>query len=143
MMEGDLEVMDRLVRLTGEPDRYHGFARPGLAAATEATSPGVSASPASGEAPVGSRGETFPACKPLKSLKMELESADCSVRAASLETDMRSASSAPRRRPPGHARRRSAGRSLRRKPDSSGFIPRVGRGRCELATTIQLGRRPL
>jgi hypothetical protein len=43
MMKGDLEVMDRLVRLTGEPDRYHGFARPGLAAATEAASPGVSA----------------------------------------------------------------------------------------------------
>ena len=26
MMEGDLQAMDRLIRLTGELDRYHGFA---------------------------------------------------------------------------------------------------------------------
>ena len=28
MMEGDLQAMDRLIKLTGELDRYHGFARP-------------------------------------------------------------------------------------------------------------------
>jgi hypothetical protein len=27
MMEGDLQAMDRLIRLTGELDRYHGFGR--------------------------------------------------------------------------------------------------------------------
>ena len=54
----------------------------------------------------GGARETFPACKPLKSLKMELESADRSVRAASLEADVRSALPAARPRPPGDARRR-------------------------------------
>jgi hypothetical protein len=28
MMEGDLQAMDRLIRLIGELDRYHGFGRP-------------------------------------------------------------------------------------------------------------------
>ena len=54
----------------------------------------------------GGARETFPACKPLKRLKMELESADRSVRAASLEADVRSALPAARPRPPGDARRR-------------------------------------
>ena len=40
MMEGDLQAMDRLIRLTGELDRYHGFARPRLPLPAEtATSP--------------------------------------------------------------------------------------------------------
>ena len=31
MMEGDLQAMDRMLDLTDELDRYHGFARPRLA----------------------------------------------------------------------------------------------------------------
>ena len=67
MMEGDLEAMDRFIRLTGELDRYHGFARPALAVAAASRVAGV------GRSAARSRGETFPACKPLKSLEMELE----------------------------------------------------------------------
>lgn len=33
MMEGDLAAMDRVIKLTGELDRYHGFGRPSGAAA--------------------------------------------------------------------------------------------------------------
>jgi hypothetical protein len=33
MMEGDLKAMDRLIRLVGELDRYHGFGRAEIAAA--------------------------------------------------------------------------------------------------------------
>ncbi len=33
MMEGDLKAMDRVIRLTGELDRYHGFGRAEIAAA--------------------------------------------------------------------------------------------------------------
>ena len=36
MMEGDLQAMDRLIRLVGELDRYHGLARAPLAAAPTA-----------------------------------------------------------------------------------------------------------
>ncbi|MGD1035999.1 MAG: hypothetical protein ABR878_02160 [Roseiarcus sp.] len=32
MMEGDLQAMDRLIKLTGELDRYHGFGRTEIAA---------------------------------------------------------------------------------------------------------------
>ena len=28
MMEGDLQAMDRMIKLTGQLDRYHGFAAP-------------------------------------------------------------------------------------------------------------------
>jgi hypothetical protein len=42
-----------LIRLTGELDRNHGFARPSLAAAAEA------ASPARDEAPVEAEGKLF------------------------------------------------------------------------------------
>lgn len=44
MMDGDLQAMDRLIRLTGELDRYHGFARGALPAAPEAApTPGIAA----------------------------------------------------------------------------------------------------
>jgi len=36
MMEGDLQAMDRLIRLTGELDRYHGFAPSQIPAFAEA-----------------------------------------------------------------------------------------------------------
>jgi hypothetical protein len=35
MMEGDLQAMDRLVRIVGELDRYHGFGRAEIAAAPQ------------------------------------------------------------------------------------------------------------
>jgi hypothetical protein len=39
MMEGDLQAMDRLIKLTGELDRYHGFGRAEIAAAPHAAPP--------------------------------------------------------------------------------------------------------
>jgi hypothetical protein len=39
MMEGDLQAMDRLIRLTGELDRYHGFGRAEIAHAPQAAPP--------------------------------------------------------------------------------------------------------
>ena len=39
MMEGDLKAMDRLIRLVGELDRYHGFGGAQLAAAPQAAPP--------------------------------------------------------------------------------------------------------
>ena len=39
MMEGDLQAMDRLIRLVGELDRYHGFRRAPIAGALEAPPP--------------------------------------------------------------------------------------------------------
>ena len=39
MMQGDLQAMDRLIKLNGEFDRYHGFGRAQLAAAAEAAPP--------------------------------------------------------------------------------------------------------
>jgi hypothetical protein len=41
LREGDLAAMDRIVRLTGELDRYHSFARTAPAVAAEAASPGA------------------------------------------------------------------------------------------------------
>ena len=38
MMEGDLQAMDRWIRLTGELDRYHGFAPSQIPAFVEAAS---------------------------------------------------------------------------------------------------------
>ena len=46
MMEGDLQAMDRLIRLAGELDRYHGFGRAEIAAAPEAAPPPQIAAPA-------------------------------------------------------------------------------------------------
>jgi len=45
MMEGDLQAMDRMSKLTGELDRYHGFARPRLPASAETASPRLATSP--------------------------------------------------------------------------------------------------
>jgi hypothetical protein len=39
MMEGDLHAMDRLIKLTGELDRYHGFATPSFSLPAEGSSP--------------------------------------------------------------------------------------------------------
>src|SRR5271156_6663028 len=39
MMQGDLQAMDRLMKLNGELDRYHGFGRAQLAAPAEAEPP--------------------------------------------------------------------------------------------------------
>ena len=39
MMEGDLQAMDRLIKLTGELDRYHGFGGAPIAAAPQAAPP--------------------------------------------------------------------------------------------------------
>jgi len=45
MMEGDLQAMDRMIKLTGELDRYHGFARPRPPLPAEAASHRLAASP--------------------------------------------------------------------------------------------------
>ena len=45
MMEGDLQAMDRMIKLTGELDRYHGLAPSRLPAPAEAASPRLAASP--------------------------------------------------------------------------------------------------
>jgi hypothetical protein len=46
MMEGDLQAMDRLIKLTGELDRYHGFGRAEIAAASQRPpSPRIAAPP--------------------------------------------------------------------------------------------------
>ena len=45
MMEGDLKAMDRLIKLTGELDRYHGFGRPQVEAAPESAPPQIAARP--------------------------------------------------------------------------------------------------
>jgi hypothetical protein len=37
MMEGDLQAMDRMIKLIGELDRYHGFGRPQLSPADTAS----------------------------------------------------------------------------------------------------------
>ena len=43
MMEGDLQAMDRLIKLTGELDRYHGFGRALIAAQPDAAPPRIAA----------------------------------------------------------------------------------------------------
>jgi hypothetical protein len=45
MMEGDLQAMDRLIKLTAELDRYHGFGRTLIAAEPEAPAPQIAAQP--------------------------------------------------------------------------------------------------
>ena len=45
MMEGDLQAMDRLIKLTGELDRYHGFGRALIAAGPDAAPPPQLAAP--------------------------------------------------------------------------------------------------
>jgi len=59
MMEGDLQAMDRMIKLTGELDRYHGFASSRLPGRAEAASPRLAASPprAMLSAPDGTEGK--------------------------------------------------------------------------------------
>jgi hypothetical protein len=59
MMEGDLRSMDRMLELTGELDRYHGFAPSRLPAPGEAASPRLATSPprAMLSAPHGAEGK--------------------------------------------------------------------------------------
>lgn len=45
MMEGDLKAMDRMIKLTSELDRYHGFGRASVAAAPDAAPPQIAAAP--------------------------------------------------------------------------------------------------
>jgi hypothetical protein len=66
MREADLAAMDRIIRPTGELDPCRRVAPAPRRAARV-----IGAGRSGGR----SRGETFPACKSLKSLKMELESA--------------------------------------------------------------------
>jgi len=70
MMQGDLQAMDRLIKLNGEFDRYHGFGRAQLAAAAEAAPPRLVPPPrALLAASLASDGgeENFPPRKALKS----------------------------------------------------------------------------
>jgi hypothetical protein len=46
MMEGDLQAMDRVIKLAGELDRYHGFGRAQIAAAPAPAPPPRIAAPA-------------------------------------------------------------------------------------------------
>jgi transposase-like protein len=46
MMEGDLEAMDRVIRLAAELDRYHGYGRAEIAAAPAPAPPPQIAAPA-------------------------------------------------------------------------------------------------
>jgi len=45
MMEGDLQAMDRLIKLTAELDRYHGFGRAQIGNAPDAAPPAQIAAP--------------------------------------------------------------------------------------------------
>ena len=45
MKDGDLQAMDRMLELTGELGRYHGFARPRLPLPAETASPRLATSP--------------------------------------------------------------------------------------------------
>ena len=68
MMEGDLQAMDRLIRLTGELDRYHGFGRAEIAAAPQLPPPQIAARPREPAlpkpAPENAEREIFPAPSP-------------------------------------------------------------------------------
>ena len=59
MMEGDLQAMDRMIKLTGELDRYHGFAGARLPGPAVAASPRLATSPprAMLSAPDGAEGK--------------------------------------------------------------------------------------
>ena len=69
MMEGDLPAMDRLIRLTGELDRYHGFTPSLIPTFAEAASARRIAGPrrelpAPNAAHVEAEGELFLAANP-------------------------------------------------------------------------------
>ena len=80
MMEGDLHAMDRLIKLTGELDRYHGFASRRFRFPRKARRPAPSRAATriagAGFGVAGSDEETFPGCKALKSHEIGLESAE-------------------------------------------------------------------
>jgi hypothetical protein len=59
MIEGDLQAMDRMIKLTGELDRYHGYASSRFPAPAETASPrlGTSRPPAMLSAPDGGQGK--------------------------------------------------------------------------------------
>src|SRR5271156_191621 len=61
MLQGDLQALDRLIKLNGEPDRYPGCGREPLPAPTGSAPPRLVAPPqrllAAGSAPGGGRGE--------------------------------------------------------------------------------------
>jgi hypothetical protein len=57
MMEGDLQAMDRMLELTSELDRYHGFARPRLSLPAETTSPRLATSPPRAMLPASDGGQ--------------------------------------------------------------------------------------
>jgi hypothetical protein len=69
MMDGDLRAMDRLIRLTGELDRYHGFRSSQIPAVAEAASPRRIAGPrhelpTANAAPADADAKLFLAAKP-------------------------------------------------------------------------------
>jgi hypothetical protein len=57
IMEGDLQAMDRLIKLTAELDRYHGFGRAEIAAASPLPPPRIAAPPRELIAPKPAPGE--------------------------------------------------------------------------------------
>jgi hypothetical protein len=63
MMEGDLEATDRLIRLTGELDRYHGFSPSQIPAFEAAPTRRIAgprrASPAPSPTPAEAKGKLF------------------------------------------------------------------------------------
>ena len=69
MMEGDLQAMDRLIKLTGELDRYHGFGKAPVALPAEGAPPRRLAGPrrelpAPNSAPTKAEAKLFLAAKP-------------------------------------------------------------------------------
>jgi anti-sigma factor RsiW len=69
MMEGDLQAMDRWIRLTGELDRYHGFSPTRIPAFAEAAPSRPIAAPrrklpASNATPVEAKAKIFPVANP-------------------------------------------------------------------------------
>ena len=78
MMEGDLKAMDRVIRLAGELDRYHGYGRAEIAAAP-APAPPARIGPPAPRAAVGQAGArdrrsgNFPPRKALKQLETRQE----------------------------------------------------------------------
>ena len=71
MLQGDLQALDRLIKLNGELDRYHGFGREPLPAPAESAPPRLVAPPqrllAASSAADGEAKENYPPRKALKS----------------------------------------------------------------------------
>jgi hypothetical protein len=64
MLEGDLQAMDRMIKLTGELDRYHGFTPQHFAPADTASPRLAAPAPRALPAPGARRGEIFLPAKP-------------------------------------------------------------------------------